>query len=56
MEQTPLRGRQHLGKLALAARYGLSKNTFLYTGIATGDLKEHISQKRVVQLGMRTAF
>lgn len=47
-----------LGKLALAARYGLSKNTFLYTGIsiATGDLKEHISQKRVVQLGMRTAF
>lgn len=47
-----------LGKLALAARYGLSKNTFLYTGIsiATGDLKDHISQKRVVQLGMRTAF
>jgi len=47
-----------LGKLALAARYGLSKNTFLYTGIsiATGDLKDYISQKRVVQLGMRTAF
>lgn len=47
-----------LGKAALAARYGLSKNTFLYVGasLATADLKEYISQKRVVQAGIRTAF
>lgn len=47
-----------LGKVALTARYGLSKNTFLYAGasLATGDLKDYISQKRVVQAGMRMAF
>lgn len=47
-----------LGKLAFGARYSLSKNTFLYSSLslATGDLKEHISQKRVVQVGLRTAF
>lgn len=48
----------NVGKLALAARYGLSKNTFLYAGasIATGDLKEYITEKTVVQAGLRTAF
>lgn len=47
-----------LGKVALGGRYGLSKNTFLYSGLslATGDLKDYISQKTVVQAGVRTAF
>lgn len=47
-----------LGKVALTARYGLSKSTFLYAGIsqATGELKEYISEKRVMQAGIRTAF
>jgi general bacterial porin, GBP family len=47
-----------LGKFAFTARYGFSKNTFLYGGLsqATGGLKEYISQVRVVQAGMRTAF
>jgi GBP family porin len=47
-----------LGKLGLGVRYGFSKNTFLYSGVslATGDLKEYISQKRVVQAGIRVAF
>ena len=47
-----------LGKFALTGRYGLSKNTFLYAGasLATGDLKDYISQKRVIQAGLRTAF
>jgi len=47
-----------LGKLGLGVRYGFSKNTFLYSGIslAAGDLKEYISQKRVMQAGMRMAF
>jgi general bacterial porin, GBP family len=47
-----------LGKVAVGARYGLSKNTFLYTSAsqATGDLKDYISQNRVVQAGLRTAF
>ena len=49
---------QDLGKLALSARYALSKSTFLYAGgsIATGDLKDYISQKTVLQAGMRTSF
>lgn len=48
----------NLGKMALTARYGLSKNTFLYTGVsfATGELKDYISQKTVVQAGLRTSF
>ena len=47
-----------LGKAALAARYALSKNTFLYAGasIATGELKEYIAQERVLQAGLRMAF
>jgi general bacterial porin, GBP family len=47
-----------LGKAALSARYGLSKNTFLYAGVsqATGGLKDYISQARVAQAGMRTLF
>jgi len=49
---------QDLGKFALAARYGLSKSTFLYTSasVATGDLKDYIAQRSAMQLGMRTAF
>jgi general bacterial porin, GBP family len=51
-------GSSNLGKFAFSARYALSKNTFLYSGlsVATGELKEYISQKRVMQAGMRTAF
>jgi general bacterial porin, GBP family len=47
-----------LGKLALGARYALSKRSFLYGGVsqATGDLKDYINQARVVQLGMRSSF
>ena len=47
-----------LGKAALGARYGLSKNTFLYAGfsVATGDLKDYISEERVVQAGLRMAW
>jgi predicted porin len=47
-----------LGKLALSARHALSKSTFLYGGVysATGALKDHISQKRVLQAGVRTSF
>jgi general bacterial porin, GBP family len=47
-----------LGKGAVAARYGLSKNTYLYAGasFATGDLKDYISEQRVIQAGLRTAF
>lgn len=48
----------NLGKVAIGARYGLSKNTFLYTSAstATGALKEYISEMRVLQAGIRTAF
>lgn len=47
-----------LGKAAIGARYNFSKNTFVYSSLsmATGDLKDYISQKRVVQVGVRTAF
>lgn len=47
-----------IGKLAVGLRYGLSKNTFLYTAFsgATGDLKDDISAKQVFQAGLRTAF
>ena len=47
-----------LGKVALAGRYGLSKNTFLYAGVSgsTGDLKDYISEERVVQAGLRMAW
>jgi GBP family porin len=47
-----------LGKAAIGATYKLSNRTFLYTGLsrATNDLKEYISQKQVVQMGLRHAF
>ncbi|MBC7996255.1 MAG: porin [Rhizobacter sp.] len=47
-----------LGKAAVAARYGLSKNTFLYAGfsVATGDLKHYIAEERVLQAGLRMAW
>lgn len=47
-----------LGKLAFGARYSLSKNTFLYTSasFAAGDLKNYITQERVIQAGIRMAF
>jgi GBP family porin len=48
----------NLGKFAVSGRYSLSKNTILYAGAsqATGDLKDYISEKTVVQAGVRTAF
>lgn len=48
----------NLGKFAVGARYSLSKNTYLFTSasLATGGLKDYISQQRVVQGGMRMAF
>jgi predicted porin len=47
-----------LGKAAFAGRYGLSKSTFLYAGfsVSTGDLKEYITENRVVQAGLRMAW
>lgn len=47
-----------LGKAAATGRYGLSKNTFLYAGVSfsTGDLKEYITENRVVQAGLRMAW
>lgn len=50
--------KQSLGRIGVGARYGLSARTFLYAGMgaATGDLKDYILQKRVLQAGVRTAF
>jgi GBP family porin len=47
-----------LGKAAATGRYGLSKNTYLYAGVslATGDLKDYITEERVIQAGIRMAF
>ncbi len=47
-----------LGRAAVGARYNFSKNTFVYSSLSasTGELKEYITQKRVVQVGLRTAF
>lgn len=49
---------QNLGKLAFIARHGFSKTIFAYAGfsVATGDLKEYISEKSVAQAGLRMAF
>jgi len=48
----------NLGKVALAVRHDLGKDTFVYAGLssAVGDLKDYISEKTVVQVGLRTAF
>ena len=48
----------NLGKIAGSVRHDLGKDTYLYAGVSTavGDLKDHISEKTVVQLGFRTAF
>ncbi|MEK8033441.1 porin [Ideonella sp. DXS29W] len=47
-----------LGKVALGARYGLSKTTFVYASAsqATGDLKDYIAQRSVTQAGLRVSF
>jgi GBP family porin len=47
-----------LGKAAFAGRYGLSKSTFLYAGfsVSTGDLKDYITENRVIQAGLRMAW
>lgn len=47
-----------LGRFGVGAKYAMSKTTYLYaTGIvATGDLKEDITQNRWIQLGMGKAF
>ncbi|HEY0819558.1 MAG TPA: porin [Rhizobacter sp.] len=47
-----------LGKAAVMGWYALSKSTFLYSGLSfsTGDLKDHISENRVFQLGLRMAW
>lgn len=48
----------NLGKVGLGAKYKLSKRTELYTSLtsATGDLKEYIQEKRVIQFGINTIF
>lgn len=51
-------GEVSIGRVGLGAKYALSKTAYLYaTGtIATGDMKEDITQKQWVQLGMGKAF
>ncbi len=48
----------NLGKVAVSVRHDLGKETYLYGGLssAVGDLKEYISEKLVVNLGIRIAF
>ena len=48
----------NLGKIAASVRHDLGKDTYLYAGLssAVGDLKDHISEKTVLQAGFRTAF
>jgi len=48
----------NLGKISVSGRYAMSKNTFLYGGfsVATGDLKDYITENRVTQIGLRTMF
>ncbi|RFO97251.1 hypothetical protein DIC66_08950 [Rhodoferax lacus] len=48
----------NVGKIAAAVRHDLGKDTYVYAGVSTavGDLKDYISEKTVVQLGLRTAF
>jgi predicted porin len=48
----------NLGKIGVGAVYSLSKLTSLYAAaaVATGDLKDSIQEKRVVQFGLRKAF
>lgn len=47
-----------LGRVAAGARYSLSKSTQLYAAasVATGDLKEYLLEKRMLQAGVRMAF
>jgi general bacterial porin, GBP family len=47
-----------LGKAALGASYNFSKLTLVYASasLSTGDLKDYIAEKNVVQLGLRKAF
>lgn len=47
-----------LGKVALSATYDLDKDVSLYasTSIATGDLKEYIQEKRLIQFGINYIF
>ncbi|MEO8152028.1 MAG: porin [Rhizobacter sp.] len=47
-----------LGKAAFTGRYSLSKNTFLYAGfhMSTGDLKDYITEQRVIQAGLRMTW
>jgi predicted porin len=48
----------NVGRLALTVRRNLMENTFVYGGlsVATGDLQDYVSQKNVVQIGLRTSF
>jgi len=47
-----------IGRYGLGALYSFSKLTSLYAAfaVATGDLKEHVSEKQIFQLGLRKAF
>ena len=48
----------NLGRFGIGAVHQLSKLTSLYAAasVATGDLKDSIQEKRVVQVGLRKAF
>ena len=56
--ENPAGSNANVGKVALAVRHDLGKDTYVYAGVstATGDLKDYISEQTVVQLGLRTAF
>ena len=47
-----------VGRFGLGATYAFSKLTSVYGAfaLATGDLKEHASEKQIFQLGLRKAF
>lgn len=49
---------EKVGRFALGARYGFSKQTFAYASASfgTGDTKEYHSDKRVLQVGLRKMF
>jgi general bacterial porin, GBP family len=49
---------QNLGKAAIGVSYSLSKRTALYAAgsMATGDLKDYIAEKSVIEAGMRHSF
>jgi predicted porin len=49
---------QKLGRAGLGVKYGLTDKVFIYSSVAaaTGDMKDYISEKTMVQAGLRFGF